>query len=430
MVASARVAYLARRGAEYGVEHGPVKVNMETIRRRKREIVESFRGGSETRLKAMEGKGLDVLKGRARFVEGVGEGGKKKRVSVLMNEGGEEREITGDEVFINVGCRPASFTLPGLEDSGVKVLDSTTIMEVDSVPAHLVVVGGGYVGVEFAQMFRRFGSQVTLIHRGSQLLAREDPDIAEEVAKILTEDGIEILMNAQAESIRKSDEGGFELSVRSKDSAEPKIVLATHLLAAAGRVPNTDILNTTAAGLETNSKGFIKVDEQLRTNIPGIWALGDVKGGAQFTHVSYDDFRILKHNLLSSSSPSSTFTPLTTTHRPLPYTIFTDPQLGRIGHTSASALASGFQIQTAKMPMSYVARALEMDEARGVIKVVVDAQTGKILGAAVLGIEGGEVMTMLQIAMMGDVGWRELEGGVFAHPGLGEGLNNLWGGLE
>lgn len=403
MVASARVAYLARRGADYGVLTGDIRIDMQRVRQRKRDIVNSFRGGSQGRLEKTAN--LDLIFGEASFTAA-------KSVLVRL-QNGNQRTFTADRIFINAGARPAVPKLDGLKD--VSFLDSTSIMELDSVPEHLLVLGGGYIGLEFGQMFRRFGSRVTIVQSGVQVLRREDPDVAAEVASILKQDGIEILLNAKTERAAKSS-AGIQLTVRF--GAETRTVSGSHLLVATGRVPNTDALNVAAAGVATDAKGFIRVTSKLETNVEGVYALGDINGGPAFTHISYDDFRILRTNVIEKGSAS-------TEGRLVPYTVFMDPQLGRIGLTEAEARMQSKKIRVAKMPMTYVARALEVDEPRGFLKAVVDAETNQILGAAVLGIEGGEIMAMLQIAMMGRLPFAVLRDGTFAHPTLAESLNNL-----
>jgi pyruvate/2-oxoglutarate dehydrogenase complex dihydrolipoamide dehydrogenase (E3) component len=336
MVASARVAHLARRGADYGVQTGPVSVDMGTVRQRKRDIVESFRNGSRQRIVSTEG--VDLIDGEARFTG-------PKTLEVRLNAGGTQ-ELAADLIIINTGGRPVNPPVAGLDT--VPTLNSTTIMELDAVPAHLLVLGGGYIGLEFGQMFRRFGSAVTIVQRGGQLLAREDADVAEEVATIMREDGIEVLLNTQAERVEQSSDGSIQMTV---SSAEGKRTLnSSHLLVAAGRTPNTDMLSLEAAGIETTKRGHVVVNERLETSVPGIYALGDVNGGPAFTHISYDDYRI--------------------------------------------------------------------------------AETDQILGCAILGIEGSEIMSALQIAMMGRLPYTALRDGIFAHPTLMESLNNLFSLVE
>jgi pyruvate/2-oxoglutarate dehydrogenase complex dihydrolipoamide dehydrogenase (E3) component len=409
MVASARVAYLARRGADYGVHTNSVRVNVAEVRQRKQAIVESFRNGSQRHLENTNG--LDLIFGEASFTG-------PKSIAVRM-QSGEARHLTADKIFINTGGRPEKPPLPGLES--VPVLDSTSIMELDVLPEHLLVLGGGYIGLEFGQMFRRFGSAVTVVQRGKQLLAREDADVAEEVAKILREDGIEVLLETQA--VRVERDGGGTIRLAVSGPAGERTLSGSHFLVAAGRVPNTESLNLSAAGITTDKRRNILVNERLETNVPGIYALGDVKGGPAFTHISYDDFRIIKTNLLGGGKA-------TAAGRLVPYTVYIDPQLGRVGMTETEARAQGRRIRIAKMPMSYVARALEMDEPRGFMKAVLDAETGEILGCAVLGVEGGELMSMLSIAMMGKVPYTTLRDAIFAHPTLAESLNNLFSEIE
>lgn len=408
MVASARVAHLARRAADYGVRTGPVTVDMAKVRERKRAIVNDFRGGSERRI--AETEGVDLLMGEASFSG-------PKALEVHLN-GGETRQLTADRLFINTGARPTRPPMSGLDR--VPALDSTSIMELDSVPEHLLVLGGGYVGLEFGQMFRRFGSRVTIVQRGDQLLAREDADVAEAVAAIMREDGIDVLLDTAALSAEQAGDGGIRLAVRTPEGE--RALAGSHLLLAAGRAPNTERLNLAAAGVRTDKRGFIPVNERLETNVPGIYALGDVKGGPAFTHISYDDFRIIRTNLIEGGDA-------TTTGRLVPYTVFIDPQLGRVGMSEQEAREQGRAVRVAKLPMSQVARALEVDEARGFMKAIVDADTGQILGCAVLGIEGGELMAMLQVAMIGRVHYTALRDGVFAHPTLAESLNNLFNAL-
>jgi pyruvate/2-oxoglutarate dehydrogenase complex dihydrolipoamide dehydrogenase (E3) component len=404
MVASARVAYLARRAADYGVHCGPIGVDMAQIRRRKQAIVDDFRTGGQRRLEKADN--VELIFGEGRFTS-------PKEVEVTLKAGGA-RTLTADAIFINTGARPARPAISGLDS--VRALDSTSIMELDTLPEHLLVLGGGYIGLEFGQMFRRFGSAVTVVQHGKQLLGREDPDVAAEVLKLLQGDGIEILLETEAVGVHTTS-GGVALQLRGP-AGEPTVA-GSHLLLAVGRVPNSDRLNLAAAGIKVDARGFILVNDRLETNVPGIYALGDIKGGPAFTHISYDDYRIIRNNLLRGGQS-------TTRDRLIPYTVYIDPQLGRIGLTEQEARAQGRSIHIAKIPMTWVARAVETAETRGFIKAIVDANTKQILGAAVLAIEGGEIMSMLQIAMMGKLPYTALEDGIFAHPALSEGLNTLF----
>lgn len=403
MVASARVAYLARRAADYGVAVGDVSVDLARVRERKDEIVRSFRKGSTGRLLSA---GVELICGDARFVAPR---------TVEVRTGDAVRVLRGELVCINTGGRPARPRIPGLAE--LPALDSTSIMELAEVPRHLLVLGGGYIGLEFAQMFRRFGSEVTVVQRTERLLAREDADVADEVAEILRQDGIEVLLSTQAVAADRAADGGIRLRLEGPTGGHVRA--GSHLLLAAGRVPNTEGLGLDAANVDVDEQGFIRVNERLETSAPGVFAMGDVKGGPQFTHISYDDFRILRDNLLNGGGAS-------VSGRLVPYTVFIDPQLGRVGLTQTEAEEVGRAVRVAKMPMTHVARALEMEESRGFMKVVVDAHNGQILGCAVLGVEGGEIMGVLQVAMMGGVRYDQLREGIFAHPTLSEALNNLF----
>ena len=405
MVASARVAYLARRGADYGVQIGPVTVDLKRVRQRKRDIVNSFRNGSQGRIEKTAN--LDLIFGAARFT--------RPKILLVRGKDGRERALSAERIFINAGTRTLRPALEGLD--GVPFLDNASIMELDAVPEHLLVLGGGYIGIEFGQMFRRFGSRVTLMQSAAQLLAREDADVAEEVAKILQQDGIDVLLKSRAERVNLV-KGRIELEVSGE--GQKKTIEGSHLLVAIGRTPNSDTLNLTAAGIETNAKGFIKTNNRLETNVSGVYALGDIKGGPAFTHISYDDFRIIRSNVIEKSN-------VNIDGRMVPYVLFTDPQLGHIGLNEAEARKLGRKIRVAKMPMNHVARALEMDESRGFMKAIVDAETKQILGATVLGIEGGELMAVFEMAMIGKVPYTVLRDGIFAHPTLTESVNNLFG---
>lgn len=409
MIASARAAYTARRSSDYGVETGDIKIDMIKIRQRKRDIVESWRNGSQKRLE--EAENLDLIFGQASFTE-------PETVQVQLNEGGV-RQLRAKKIFINTGARPIIPSIDGLNN--VPFLDSTSIMELGTIPEHLVVLGGGYIGLEFGQMFRRFGSQVTIIQRSGRLLTREDTDVAEEVAKILSGEGIEILLNTTPEHFKAAGNKKIHITVESPDGE--KEVTCSHLLIATGRKPNSDSLNLGSAGIESDDRGYIKVNNRLETNIDGVYAIGDVKGGPAFTHISYDDYRIIRANLLDGGNAGID-------GRLIASTIFIDPQLGRVGLTEGEATEGGYEFRVAKLPMSHVARALEIEETNGFMKAIVENKTGQILGCAILGYEGGEVMNMLQIAMMGKLPYTALRDTAFAHPTMGESLNNLFMTLD
>ena len=408
MIASARVAHLARRAEDYGVHVGDVSVDLETVRRRKRDIVESFRSGSRSSIE--EKDSLDLIESDGRFVG-------DHAVNVELNGSGT-RTLTADRIAINTGTRPVIPPIDGIDD--IDILTSTSIMELGAVPEHLLILGGGYVGLEFGQMFRRFGAEVTIIDRGEHILDREDTDVAEALQDILREDGIRILNETSMTAV-EPDDGAITAHLEGDDA--PAQVAGDEVLVAVGRRPNTDDLNLDATGVETTERGYVQVDDRLATTADGIYAIGDVTGGPAFTHVSYDDYRVLSNNWLRDGDR-------TTEDRLISYTLFTDPQLGRVGLTEEQARARDFDVTVAQMPMTHVARALEVDKTRGLMKAVIDSETNQLLGAAILGIEGGEVMSVLQTAMMGSLPVDRLQAAPFAHPTLAESLNNLFAGLD
>ncbi len=408
MVASGRVAYLARRAADYGVHAGSISVDMEKVRQRKREIVDNFRNASQGRIEKTPN--LDLIFGDASF-SGV------KTIAVRTRDNGQQ-VLSAKRIFINAGTRSSRPPLEGLDH--ILALDNVSIMELGSLPDHLLILGGGYIGVEFGQLFRRFGSRVTIVQSSSQLLTHEDPDVAEEVTKILRQDGVEIILNAKTTRVDQSS-GSIRMEIRSPESSTT--LVGSHLLVATGRIPNSDSLNLAAVGVQTDERGFIRVNDRLETTAEGVYALGDIKDGPAFTHISYDDFRIIRANLLEHKIAS-------TKNRQVPYCVFIDPQLGRVGLTETEARERGRPVRVAKLPMTSVARALEVDETRGFMKAIVDAESNQILGAAVLSIEGGEIMSVLETAMMGKLPYTALRDATYAHPTLAESLNNLFMAMD
>jgi pyruvate/2-oxoglutarate dehydrogenase complex dihydrolipoamide dehydrogenase (E3) component len=427
VIASARVAYLARRAASYGVRarddaaerqaaSSALVVDLDRVHERKQQIVDSFRSRDE---RSLASAGVELARGQARFI-----GPRTVRVTASGGDGeadADARTLSADLVVINTGLRAEVPALPGLDT--VPYLTSTSVLELTDVPRHLIVLGGGYVGLEFAQAFRRFGSRVTIVQRDAQLLPREDTDVAEAVTAIMRDDGIDVIRAAEAIRVERTD-GGVRLFWRPHAAdGDETAVDGTRLLVATGRVPNTGDLGLDAAGVETDPRGYVRVNERLETTAQGVYAIGDVKGGPAFTHISYDDFRILRTNLLERGSA-------TTAERAVPYTVFIDPQLGAIGMTEREARQAGKRVRVATLPMSSVARALEVDETRGLMKAVVDADTSEILGARVLGLEGGELAAIFQIAMMGKLPYTALRDAVFSHPTLAESLNNLFMAMD
>lgn len=406
MVASGNVSYLARRSEEYGIETGTVRTDMESVVDRKRSVVDRFRSGSERALENNER--IDLLRGEARFVD-------NKTVEV---QGEEDRKVQAEYVFINTGQVPRIPEIDGLDS--VSYLTNEDVMELEEVPKHLVIVGGGYIGLEFGQMFRRFGSEVTILQRDDQIAPLEDPDIAGALQEILEEDGVDVRVGTDVSAV-SSDGDLLEVTVETPDGTEQ--ITGSDLLLAAGRVPATDRLGLERTDVRTDKQGSIQVNDRLETDVDRVYCLGDAKGGPAFTHISYDDYRVVRDNLLRNGDR-------TIRDRMVPYTIFTDPELGRIGLNEAWAEEQGQDYRLASMSMDRVARAIERSETRGKMKVLVDTDSDQILGASILGIEGGEIASMLQIAMMGDLPYQHLRDGIFSHPTLAESFNNLFASLS
>jgi pyruvate/2-oxoglutarate dehydrogenase complex dihydrolipoamide dehydrogenase (E3) component len=398
MIASAQVAHYARHAAKWGVRTSSVSVDLPAIVGRKNKVVESFRGGHQRKIE--QRKNLTLYRGQARFLS-------PHQVQV-----GDEN-LESERIFINTGTRPIIPRIEGLDGCGY--LTNATIMELQELPEHLLVLGGGYIGLEFGQMFRRFGSRVTVIHRSGQLLPREDGEVAGELRKALEAEGMEFLLNANTSRGERQD-GRVTLTLTTPEG--PQTITGSHLLVATGRTPNTNELGLEKAGVEIDKGGYVKVNGRLETNVPGIWALGDVKGGPAFTHISYNDYQIVYANLIEGKK-------LTTENRYVPYSVFTDPQLGGVGMTEKEARGKGYKLKIGKIPMSYVARAIERDETAGLMKLVVDASNDRILGASILATEGGELVQLLGAVMMAGAPYTLLKGAVYTHPTLAEGFWTL-----
>ena len=408
MIASAKAAYHAAHSEALGVHVDSYSVDMKKIKQRKDELILSWRKGSQTAMEQSEN--LDLIFGEASF---IGE----KTLQVKLNDG-TQIDLSADLIFVNTGTTPVIPAVEGLQDVGY--LTSTTILDLEEIPDHLLVIGGSYIALEFAQMFRRFGSRVSVLERGPRIMSKEDEDIAEELTNILLDEGIDILSNAQA---LKFEGTPRHIKATVAVNGSQQEIICSHILIATGRKPSTDVLAPQISGIQLNEKGFIQVNDQLATNVKGVYALGEVNGGPAFTHIAYNDYAIVYRNLFEGGAYS-------TKGRPLPYCMFTDPQLGRIGLSEKQAREQGYNIKVAKLPMKQVARALENGETRGLMKAVVDADTRQILGAAILGEEGGEIMTVLQMAIMGNITYDVLKYCVFAHPTYSESINNLFMKLE
>lgn len=394
LVASARAAHVARRGAEFGVViDGPIRVDMKRVKQRKDEVSGASNSGVEGWLKNMEN--ATVFEGHGRF-----ESANTVRV-------GEEL-LKAEKIFINVGGRAFVPDMPGLDE--VDYLTNSTMMEVDFLPEHLIIIGGSYIGLEFAQMYRRFGSEVTIVEKGSRLISRDDEDVSEAVKEILEAEGINIRLNAECITTKKHGDGvavGVDCG-----AGEPEIV-GSHLFLAVGRTPNTHDLGLEKAGIETDKGGYINVDDQLRTNVSGVWALGDCNGQGAFTHTSYNDFEIVAGNLLDDD-------PRRVSDRILCYGLFIDPPLGRVGMTEAQVRADGRKALIGKRPMTKVGRAKEKGDTQGFMKVLVDAETDQILGAAILGLTGDEVVHSIIDVMYAKQPYTLISRAVHIHPTVSE----------
>jgi pyruvate/2-oxoglutarate dehydrogenase complex dihydrolipoamide dehydrogenase (E3) component len=404
LVASAYAAHVARRGAEYGFAvNGDVRVDMKRVKARKDEVSGRSNRGVEEWLRGM--KNCTVIQGHARFQS-------SHRVTV------SDEVLQADKIFINVGGRASVPAMPGIQD--VPFLTNSSIMDVDFLPEHLVIVGGSYIGLEFGQMYRRFGSEVTIVEMGPRLIGREDEDVSEAVRQILEAEGIQIRLNAKCISLAKHDS---RIAVGVRCDEGPPEVLGTHVLLAVGRTPNTHDLGLDRAGVATDERGYIIVDDQLQTNVPGVWALGDCNGHGAFTHTSYNDYEIVADNLLNGDHRR-------VSDRIQTYALFTDPPLGRCGMTDAEIRKSGRAALATKHPMSRVSRAVEKGETHGFIKVAVDADTKQILSAAILGTGGDEIVHVLLDAMYAKAPYTVIQRAMHIHPTVAEFLPTVLSKLE
>jgi pyruvate/2-oxoglutarate dehydrogenase complex dihydrolipoamide dehydrogenase (E3) component len=400
MVASARAAHVARHAARLGIQVAGVRVDLGAVVDRKNRIVREWRAANERRIE--DRAGLDLVRGHGRFVA-------PREIAV------NGARYAADTVVINAGARPAVPPLPGLTD--VAFLDSTGIMELREVPEHLIVLGGGYIGCEFGQMFRRFGGRVTIVNRGPHLMDREDPDVSEALEAVFRAEEIDLRLDLTVQAVRRAG-SGVEVVL-----SDGQAVRGSHLLVAVGRVPNTEELGCDAAGIALDRRGFITVDDGYRTSAPDIYAVGDVTGGPQFTHSSWDDHRILYDRLFGRNGRGRS-------SRSVPYCAFTDPQLARVGLSERDARDRNVAYEVATMPFGHIARALELDEPAGLLKVLLDPATERILGAAIVGVEAGELIHIFSTLMQAGGTARAIVDAEAIHPTLAEGVQSVVMRLE
>jgi len=399
---SAKVADLARHAGRFGTRTGPVAVDMVQVRQRKRDMVE---GLIATHLDLYKSSGAELIMGEGRFVA-------PKTLEVYLNDGGA-RLMTADQVFINVGTHPAIPAVPGLE--AARPLTNVEALELDVLPEHLIVLGGGYVGLELAQAYRRFGSRVTIIQHGPRLAGHEDPDIADEIRRFLGEEGVEIVLSARA--LRVLGLSGQAATIVVDTPSGERVIEGSHVLVATGRTPNTRDVGFDLAGVKLDDRGYIEVNDRLETSAPGVWAIGECAGSPQFTHVSFDDFRVIRDNLAGMNR--------STRDRLVPFCLFTDPPLGRVGLSEDDAQRQGIPVRVAKLPMMAVLRTRTIDETKGFMKALVAADSDRILGFAMIGPEAGEVMAVVQTAMLAGLPYTVLRDAIIAHPTMAEGLGPL-----
>ena len=404
MVASAAVAHTVQNSTAYGIHTTLPTVDMRAVIHRKRSVVQSLRSINLNILRTALGN--DLIIGTARFVA-------PKTIEVAT-DGGKARLLTAERLFINTGSRPLSPSVPGLKEAGF--LTSQSIMDLEQLPEHLIVLGSGSIGLEFAQMFRRFGSHVTVIGQSAQVLSQQDPDIASAVQTLLERDGIDFLLKAK---VLRVDRAGNATRLQLQVAGREMSLEGSHLLVAVGRAPTTDTLNLAAAGVAIDARGFIPVNDRLETNVPNIWALGDINGGLQYTHVAMDDYRIVKANLIDGSDRS-------TRDRLVPSCLFIDPELAQVGLTETEAQQQGYAIRVAKLDASDITRAGTESKTDGLMKAIVDTETGRILGCTLFCHAAGEVISTVQMVMKAQMPYTVLRDEVLTHPTMTEGLNMLF----
>jgi pyruvate/2-oxoglutarate dehydrogenase complex dihydrolipoamide dehydrogenase (E3) component len=405
---SAKVADLLHHAAKFGVVTGSVAVDMAKVRQRKREMVE---GLINLHLDLYRKSGAELIMGEGKFVA-------PKTLEVRLRDGGGTRVLKGERVFLNLGTRAAIPPTPGLADA--RPMTNIELLELDRLPAHLIVLGGGYVGLEFAQAYRRFGSRVTVVQHGPFVLDREDPDLGEALGQLLSDDGIEVLLSA--EPLRVDGRSGESVQLRVRTPQGERLLEGTDILAATGRTPNTAGIGLEALGVKLDGRGYVQVNDRLETTAPDVWAIGECAGSPQFTHVSEDDFAVIRDNLAGGNR--------TTRDRLIPFCLFTDPQLARVGLNESEARRQGAAVRVAKVPVGAVLRTWTTGEARGFMKAVVDARSDRILGFTMFGPEAGEVMAVVQTAMLAGMPYTGLRDAILAHPTMAEGLRALFSEVQ
>ncbi len=404
---SAKVADLVHHAAQFGTTVGPLSINMPAVRQRKREMVD---GLIKIHLDKYKATGAQLVMGSATLVG-------PRTVQIQLNDGGT-RTLVADRLFLNLGTRALIPPVPGLAEA--KPLTHIEMLELDRVPEHLIVIGGGYVGLEFAQAYRRFGSRVTVVQRGAQLLAGEDADVVNEVSRILTDEGINIITSGQIGSVE--GKSGSRVSLKLQVAGVESVLEATDILAATGRIPNTADIGLERAGIELDARGYLKVNDRLETTAENVWGIGECAGTPQFTHVSFDDFRIIRDNLTGGRR--------TTNDRVIPSCLYTDPPVAHIGLTENEAKRRGIAVRVAKIPIAAVLRTRTLDETQGFMKALIDPNNNRILGFTMIGPEAGEVMAVVQTAMLAGFPFTVLRDAVLAHPTMAEGLNVLFSTIK
>lgn len=404
LIASAKAMHTITTAEKHGISVGNIEVDFKITQKRKDKIVDDSKEGLIKRTEDAEN--LELVYGTASF--------KAEKVIIVKKENGEEQEFTAPYIFIDAGTRPSVPKIKGLDE--VKWYDSTGILELQEIPKRLIVIGGGYIGLELGQMYSRFGSEVVIMESSEQIMSREDQDVANSLQELLTDEGLKFLLNSDVEGVI---ENVGEITVTYLCDGEKQTISGTHLLVATGRTSNADGLNTEAAGISLDKNGYIKVNDKLETNVEGVYALGDINGGPQFTHIAYNDFVVVRDNLILKKHAS-------TKDRIVPYTMFSDPQLGRVGLSEKDATEKGLNFKVIKIEGKRITRGLEIGDPQGLWKAIVDKDSGLILGASIICSEGGEIATVIQMAMQGGVKGVDLASAIFSHPTYSESLNTLF----